>query len=82
MRLYVADGNGIAHYTEHDRDALDVGLGEKRAPMDLSGRQFQLSATDSFGYDVYNSDPLYKHIPAARQGDGDGMRGDLLNHTR
>lgn len=63
LRSYVADGPGIAHYTEHDREALHVGLGEKRAPMDLSGRHFQLSATDSFGYDVYNSDPLYKHIP-------------------
>ena len=63
LRSYVADGTGIAHYTEHDRDALHVGLGEKRAPMDLSGRHFQLSATDSFGYDVYTTDPLYKHIP-------------------
>lgn len=63
LRSYVADGPGIAHYTEHDREALHVGLGEKRAPMDLSGRQFELSATDCFGYDVYNSDPLYKHIP-------------------
>ncbi|KAL1883576.1 hypothetical protein Plec18167_002583 [Paecilomyces lecythidis] len=63
LRSYVADGDGIAHYTEHDRDALHVGLGEKGAPMDLTNRHFQLSATDSFGYDVYNTDPLYKHIP-------------------
>ncbi|KAG2418411.1 alpha-glucosidase precursor [Aspergillus terreus] len=63
LRSYVADADGIAYYSEHDRNALHVGLGEKRAPMDLSGRHFQLSATDSFGYDVYNTDPLYKHIP-------------------
>ncbi|KAL2822409.1 glycosyl hydrolases family 31-domain-containing protein [Aspergillus granulosus] len=63
LRSYVADGDGIAHYTEHDRKALHVGLGEKNAPMDLTSRHFQLSATDSFGYDVYNTDPLYKHIP-------------------
>jgi alpha-glucosidase (family GH31 glycosyl hydrolase) len=63
LRSYVADATGIAHYSEHDRNALHVGLGEKRAPMDLTGRHFQLSATDSFGYDVYNTDPLYKHIP-------------------
>ncbi|KAJ5172155.1 CAZyme family GH31 [Penicillium capsulatum] len=63
LRSYVADANGVAHYSIHDRDALHVGLGEKSAPMDLSGRTFQLSATDCFGYDVYNSDPLYKHIP-------------------
>jgi alpha-glucosidase (family GH31 glycosyl hydrolase) len=31
--------------------------------MDLSGRNFQLTATDCFGYDVYKTDPLYKHIP-------------------
>jgi alpha-glucosidase (family GH31 glycosyl hydrolase) len=31
--------------------------------MNLSNRHFILSATDCFGYDVYRSDPLYKHIP-------------------
>ena len=31
--------------------------------MNLSGRRFQLSATDSFGYDNYRTDPLYKNIP-------------------
>ena len=63
LRSYVADSTGVASYSVHDRTALHVGLGEKSAPMDLSGRTFQLSATDCFGYDVYNSDPLYKHIP-------------------
>lgn len=63
LRSYVADADGIAHYSQHDRNALHVGLGEKQAPMDLSGRNFLLSATDCFGYDVYNTDPLYKHIP-------------------
>ncbi|KAJ5679071.1 hypothetical protein N7462_007315 [Penicillium macrosclerotiorum] len=63
LRSYIADGSGVAHYSVHDRDAIHVGLGEKSAPMDLTGRNFQLSATDCFGYDVYNSDPLYKHIP-------------------
>jgi alpha-glucosidase (family GH31 glycosyl hydrolase) len=63
LRSYVADSTGVASYSVHDRTALHVGLGEKSAPMDLSGRTFQLSATDCFGYDVYNTDPLYKHIP-------------------
>ncbi|KAJ5818704.1 hypothetical protein N7474_004295 [Penicillium riverlandense] len=63
LRSYVADAAGIAHYSQHDQTALHVGLGEKQAPMDLTGRNFLLSATDCFGYDVYNSDPLYKHIP-------------------
>ncbi|KIV99243.1 uncharacterized protein PV09_09105 [Verruconis gallopava] len=62
-RSYVFDGPGVAHYTRYKRDALHVGLGEKAAPMDLSNRHFILSATDCFGYDIYRTDPLYKHIP-------------------
>ncbi|KFY80323.1 hypothetical protein V499_00813 [Pseudogymnoascus sp. VKM F-103] len=63
FRSYVVDSTGIAHYTQYKRDTLHVGLGEKAAPMNLSNRQFILSATDCFGYDVYRTDPLYKHIP-------------------
>ena len=63
FRSYVIDGLGIAHYTQHDRKALHVGLGEKSAPMDLTARQFQISATDCFGYEAYATDPMYKHMP-------------------
>jgi alpha-glucosidase (family GH31 glycosyl hydrolase) len=63
FRSYVVDSEGIAHYTHYKRDTLHVGLGEKAAPMNLSNRHFILSATDSFGYDIYRTDPLYKHIP-------------------
>ncbi|KAJ9616885.1 hypothetical protein H2200_000605 [Cladophialophora chaetospira] len=63
FRSYVVDGPGVAHYTQHDRKALHVGLGEKAAPMDLTARHFQISATDSFGYEAYHTDPLYKHMP-------------------
>lgn len=63
FRSYAVDGPGIVHYTAYRKDTLHVGLGEKAAPMDLSGRQFVLSATDCFGYDVYKTDPMYKHIP-------------------
>jgi len=62
-RSYVIDGSGISHYVQHDRKALHVGLGEKSAPMDLTARGFQISATDSFGYEAYATDPLYKHVP-------------------
>ncbi|KAM0512391.1 hypothetical protein ACHAPE_008958 [Trichoderma viride] len=62
-RSYVVDGAGIAHYSRYNRDTLYVGLGEKAAPMNLAGRKFELSATDSFGYDIYRTDPLYKNIP-------------------
>jgi len=62
-RAYAADGTGIAHYTKYNHGTLHLGLGEKPAPMDLSNRHFVLSATDSFGYDVHRTDPMYKHIP-------------------
>ena len=62
-RSYVADGPGAAHYSVYKKRTLHVGLGEKAAPMDLSGRSFVMSATDCFGYDVYRTDPMYKHIP-------------------
>ncbi|KAL9094646.1 MAG: hypothetical protein Q9165_003206 [Trypethelium subeluteriae] len=63
FRSYVADGPGVSHYTRFKKNTLHVGLGEKSAPMNLQNRGFELSATDSFGYDVYRTDPLYKHIP-------------------
>ena len=62
-RSYAVDGDGVAHYTVYNKDTLHVGLGEKAAPMDLSGRGFQITASDTFGYDAYSTDPLYKHIP-------------------
>ncbi|KAH6853129.1 glycoside hydrolase family 31 protein [Chaetomium sp. MPI-CAGE-AT-0009] len=71
-RSYVVDGEGIAHYTRYNRKTLHVGLGEKAAPMNLSGRRFELSATDSFGYDVYRTDPLYKNIPLLINATPDG----------
>jgi hypothetical protein len=64
-RSYVADGPGVSHYTRYNNGTLHLGLGEKPAPMDLSNRHFVLSATDSFGYDVYRTDPMYKHIPVS-----------------
>ncbi|KAH6654155.1 family 31 glycosyl hydrolase [Truncatella angustata] len=63
FRSYAIDGSGIAHYTKWKKDTLHVGLGEKAAPMDLSGRGFLITASDTFGYDSYKTDPLYKHIP-------------------
>jgi alpha-glucosidase (family GH31 glycosyl hydrolase) len=63
FRSYAIDGSGTAHYTAWRKDTLHVGLGEKAAPMDLSGRGFLITASDTFGYDAYRTDPLYKHIP-------------------
>jgi alpha-glucosidase (family GH31 glycosyl hydrolase) len=63
FRSYAIDAAGVAHYTAYKRATLHAGLGEKAAPMDLSNRGFTISATDCFGYDVYRTDPMYKHIP-------------------
>ncbi|GAM39021.1 glicosidase [Talaromyces pinophilus] len=72
-RSYVADSSGVSHYSVLDREALHVGLGEKPAPMDLTNRNFILSASDTFGYDVYRTDPLYKHIPLLIKANADGV---------
>jgi len=62
-RSYFIDGSGIAHCSSYNRNTLHVGLGEKAAPMNLANRKFAIDATDSFGYNAYQTDPLYKHIP-------------------
>lgn len=82
-RSYVADGPGVSHYTRYNNGTLHLGLGEKPAPMDLSNRHFVLSATDSFGYDVYRTDPLYKHIPLLINCTPDGCVGIFsTSHAR
>ena len=82
-RSYVFDGSGASHYTRHDRNALHVGLGEKAAPMDLTGRGFKLDATDCFGYEVFKSDPMYKHIPLLIKATPDGCVGLFsTSHSR
>lgn len=83
FRSYVADGEGIAHYTRYKRDTLHIGLGEKAAPMNLSNRNFILSATDSFGYDIYRTDALYKHIPLLINATAEGCIGIFsTSHSR
>jgi alpha-glucosidase (family GH31 glycosyl hydrolase) len=83
FRSYVVDSTGIAHYTRYKRGTLHVGLGEKAAPMNLSNRQFILSATDCFGYDVYRTDPLYKHIPLLINATPEGCVGIFsTSHSR
>lgn len=62
-RSYAVDGAGVAHYSLYKKGTLHVGLGEKAGPMDLSGRGFLVAASDTFGYDAYRTDPLYKHVP-------------------
>ncbi|KAK8161730.1 neutral alpha-glucosidase ab precursor [Phyllosticta citrichinensis] len=82
-RSYAIDGTGVAHYSRLKRDTLHVGLGEKAAPMDLTNRSFILTATDSFGYDVYKTDPMYKHIPLLINATPEGCIGLFsTSHSR
>lgn len=83
FRSYAVDGPGICHYTRYFRGSLHVGLGEKASPMDLSNRQFTLSATDCFGYDALRSDPMYKHIPLLIRAGPEGVVGTFsTSHAR
>lgn len=83
FRSYAVDATGIAHYTRYKRNTLHIGLGEKAAPMNLSNRGFTLSATDCFGYDIYRTDPLYKHIPLLINATPEGCVGIFsTSHSR
>jgi alpha-glucosidase (family GH31 glycosyl hydrolase) len=82
-RSYVLDGPGTTHYTRHNRNALHIGLGEKAAPFDLTARHFINSATDCFGYEVYKTDPMYKHIPLLIKATPNGCVGIFsTTHSR
>lgn len=51
--------------------------------MDLSNRQFVLSATDCFGYDAHRTDPMYKTIPLVIQAGPEGVVGTFsTSHGR
>lgn len=62
-RSYVLTEHGVIRHWKLDRSCLHLGLGEKAAPIDLTGRSFTLHATDAAYYDSYRTDPLYKHTP-------------------
>ncbi|KUJ24623.1 putative glicosidase [Mollisia scopiformis] len=62
-RSYALTEHGVIRHWKFDRTRLHLGLGEKAAPIDLTGRSFTLHATDAAYYDAYRTDPLYKHTP-------------------
>ncbi|KAJ9092798.1 hypothetical protein QFC21_006674 [Naganishia friedmannii] len=62
-RGYVLGEHGITRYSRLIEGSIHVGLGEKGAPLDLTGRLFELTGTDAAAYDAYTTDPLYKHTP-------------------
>ena len=62
-RSYAMTEHGMIRHWSLDRQRLHLGLGEKAAPIDLTGRRLILHATDAAWYDAYRTDPLYKHTP-------------------
>ena len=62
-RSYALTEHGIIRHWWIERENLHLGLGEKGAPIDLTGRSFSMHGTDAAGYDAYEGDPLYKHTP-------------------
>ena len=63
VRSYALTEQGIMRHYNIDRSRLHLGLGERAAPLDLTGRSFQMHGTDAAMYDTYENDPLYKHTP-------------------
>ena len=62
-RSYGLTEHGMIRHYQFDRTRIHLGLGERGAPIDLTGRAFEMHATDAAWYDSYRTDPLYKHTP-------------------
>ncbi|RKO91022.1 glycosyl hydrolases family 31-domain-containing protein, partial [Blyttiomyces helicus] len=64
-RVAAHGGSGGAshHFRRRFPADLHYGLGERAAPLVLTGRRFRLEAVDALGYDPTRSDPLYKVVP-------------------
>jgi hypothetical protein len=62
-RSYALTERGMMRHWRLERDSIHLGLGEKAAPLNLTGRSFSISGTDAACYDAFGGDPLYKHTP-------------------
>ena len=61
---FIRDSNRrLVSYARMDEDDVFYGFGEKTGPLNKNKRFIRERATDSFGYDPYRADTLYKHIP-------------------
>lgn len=56
-----AGGGDLEHGAGGSR--VHFGLGERAAPVDLTGRRFEMHGTDAAHYDAYTAGALYKHTP-------------------
>lgn len=77
-RSYGLTEHGVIRHWRFDPSRLHLGLGEKAAPIDLTGRRFIMHAADSALYDAYKTDPLYKHTPfliSTPEPDQNGFQG-------
>lgn len=55
-RSYALTEHGIMRHWWMERDAIHVGMGEKGAPLDLTGRSFLIGGSDSACYDAYKGE--------------------------
>lgn len=53
---------GLVWYSKQPLEDVAMGLGEKAAPIDLSGRRWELRATNAAHYSGFSTDPLYKKL--------------------
>lgn len=62
-RSYNLTLTGFKTYSRLVRKDVHFGLGEVAAPINLTGRKFEIRTSDSASYDSFVTDPLYKHTP-------------------
>lgn len=55
-RSYALTEHGVMRHWWLEKDNLHLGLGEKAAPLDLTGRSFRCDGSDSAAYDSYESE--------------------------
>lgn len=55
-RSYALTEHGVMRHWWIERDNIHLGLGEKAAPLDLTGRSFRCDGSDSAAYDAYESE--------------------------
>lgn len=54
-RSYALTEHGVMRHWWLERDNVHLGMGEKAAPLDLTGRSFRCDGSDSAAYDAYES---------------------------
>ncbi len=64
LMAFTKDSNNrLTSYTRMNEGDFFYGFGEKTGPLNKNKSFLRERATDSFGYDAWSADTLYKHIP-------------------